>query len=106
MAISFEIPDKLQQGLQMTGAVAKAVMRDESRKLDAHEHERPATFIAMMWPVMREQQRRQLDRAGSGGGRKREGPGMFNLNMILTFEILSWGDVGQMLCMPTALLAG
>ena len=26
--------------------------------------------------------------------------------MIYTFEMLSWGDVGQMLCMPTALLAG
>jgi acyl-CoA dehydrogenase len=26
--------------------------------------------------------------------------------MIYTFEMLSWGDVGQMLCMPSALLAG
>lgn len=105
MAISFEIPEKLRQGLQMTEALAKGVMRGEARRLDEHEHERPATFISLMWPVLREQQKRQLDRQAAGGP-KREGPGTLNLNMILTFEMLSWGDVGQTLCMPMALLAG
>lgn len=105
MTISFEIPEKLRQGLQMTEAVAKGVMRGEARRLDEHEHERPATFISLMWPVLREQQKRQLDRQAAGGP-KREGPGTLNLNMVLTFEMLSWGDVGQTLCMPMALLAG
>jgi len=105
MAISFEIPEKLLQGLQMTEAVAKGIMRGEARRLDENEHERPTTFISMMWPVLREQQRRRLDRQ-AGDAPRREGPGTFNLNMILTFEMLSWGDVGQMLCMPTSLLAG
>ncbi|MCC6801093.1 MAG: acyl-CoA dehydrogenase family protein [Anaerolineae bacterium] len=105
MAISFEIPEKLRQGLQMTEAVAKGVMRGEARRLDEHEHERPATFISLMWPVLREQQKRQLDRQAAGGP-KREGLGTLNLNMVLTFEMLSWGDVGQTLCMPMALLAG
>jgi len=105
MAISFEIPEKLQQGLQMTEAVAKGIMRGEARRLDEREHERPTAFVSMMWPVLREQQKRQLDRQAAGGP-KREGPGTLNLNMILTFEMLSWGDVGQMLCMPMALLAG
>ena len=88
MAISFEIPEKLQQTLQMTEAVAKGIMRGEARRLDENEHERPTTFISMMWPVLREQQRRQLDRA-SQGERKREGPGMLNVSMVLTFEMLS-----------------
>ncbi len=42
----------------------------------------------------------------SGEVKERKGPGITNLNMVYTFETLSWGDVGQMLCMPTALLAG
>lgn len=105
MAISFEIPEKLLQGLQMTEAVAKGIMRGEARRLDENEHERPTTFISMMWPVLREQQKRQLDRQ-AGATPRREGPGTLNLNMVLTFEMLSWGDVGQMLCMPTSLLAG
>jgi len=105
MAISFQIPEKITQGLRMTEAVAEGVMRGEARRLDEHEHERPTAFINLMWPVLREQQKRQLDRQASGGP-KREGPGTLNLNMILTFEMLSWGDVGQMLCMPMALLAG
>jgi acyl-CoA dehydrogenase len=105
MAISFEIPEKIQQGLQMTEALAKGIMRPESRKLDENEHTRPVDFIKMTWPVMKEQQKRMLDRR-TADQPKREGPGTQNLNMICTFEMLSWGDVGQMLCMPTSLLAG
>jgi len=110
MAISFEIPERIIQGLQMTEALAQSIMRPESRQLDEHEHERPASFIQMTWPVSREQQKRTLDKlaAQQRGDEtpKRDGPGILNLNMVYTFETLSWGDVGQMLCMPMALLAG
>ena len=109
MAISFEIPERIQQNLQMTQALATGIMRPEARTLDEHEHTRPETFINMTWPVMKEQQKRQLDKAAaaaSGAAPQRSGPGIMNLNMVYTFEMLSWGDVGQMLCMPMALLAG
>jgi acyl-CoA dehydrogenase len=108
MPISFEIPDKLKPGLQMTEALATGIMRDEARKLDENEHQRPATFISMTWPVMKDQQKRQLARLQRSEEEKKErkGPGLANINMIHTFEILSWGDVGQLLCMPSALLAG
>ena len=111
MPISFEIPERIKQNLQMTEALASGIMRPEARYYDEHEHERPHTFITMTWPVMRDQQKRQLDRLaaqarGEVPEKKREGPGITNLNMVFTFEMLSWGDVGQMLCMPTALLAG
>jgi len=111
MAISFEIPERIKQNLQMTEALATGIMRPESRALDENEHTRPETFIQMTWPVMREQQKRQLDKlqakeAGELPEKKAKGPGIYALNMIYTFEMLSWGDVGQMLCMPTALLAG
>ncbi len=111
MPISFEIPERIRQNLQMTEALASGIMRPDARYYDEHEHERPHTFITMTWPVMRDQQKRQLDRMtaqarGEVPEKKREGPGITYLNMVFTFEMLSWGDVGQMLCMPTALLAG
>jgi acyl-CoA dehydrogenase len=109
MAISFEIPERIAQGLQMTEALATGIMRPEARTLDENEHTRPETFIKMTWPVMKDQQKRQLDKAAaqaSGEVKERKGPGITNLNMVYTFETLSWGDVSQMLCLPTALLAG
>jgi acyl-CoA dehydrogenase len=109
MAISFEIPERIVQGLQMTEALATGIMRPEARTLDENEHTRPETFIKMTWPVMKDQQKRQLDKAAaqaSGEVKERKGPGITTLNMVYTFETLSWGDVGQMLCLPTSLLAG
>ncbi|NDJ75337.1 MAG: acyl-CoA dehydrogenase [Chloroflexi bacterium] len=109
MPISFEIPERIKQGLQMTEALATGIMRPEARALDENEHQRPESVIKMTWPVMRDQQKRQLDKmaaAAAGEKPKRKGPGITNLNMIYTFEMLSWGDTGQLLCMPTALLAG
>ncbi len=60
MAISFEIPERITQGLQMTQALATGIMRPEARTLDENEHTRPETFINMTWPVMKDQQKRQL----------------------------------------------
>jgi acyl-CoA dehydrogenase len=111
MAISFEIPERIQQGLQMTAALASGIMRPEARMLDENEHQRPESMIKMMWPVVRDQQKRALDKmkAQAGGdtpAKERKGPGITALNMIYTFEMLSWGDTGQLLCMPVPLLAG
>lgn len=109
MPISFEIPERIQQNLQMAEALARGIMRPEARALDENEHQRPETFIKMTWPVSREQQKRALDKLAAraaGDAPQREGPGIRMVDMIHTFEMLSWGDVGQLLCMPTPLLAG
>ncbi len=109
MPISFEIPERIQQNLQMAEALARGIMRPEARALDENEHQRPETFIKMTWPVSREQQKRALDKLAAraaGEAPQRERPGIRMLDMIHTFEMLSWGDVGQLLCMPTPLLAG
>jgi len=109
MPISFEIPERIQQNLQMAEALARGIMRPEARALDENEHQRPETFIKMTWPVSREQQKRALDKLAARAASdapQREGPGIRMVDMIHTFEILSWGDVGQLLCMPTPLLAG
>jgi len=109
MAISFEIPERIRQELQMTEALASGVMRPEARRLDENEHTRPTDFIKMMWPVMRDQQKKALDKLAAqseGEAPKREGPGIANLRLMHMVEMLSWGDVGQYLCLPSALLAG
>jgi acyl-CoA dehydrogenase len=110
MAISFEIPERITQELQMTEALARGIMRPASRQLDENEYARPTDYVKMMWPVMREQQKHQLDKlAAQQRGEtapKRTGPGITNLRLVYMVEMLSWGDVGQYLCTPTALLAG
>jgi acyl-CoA dehydrogenase len=108
MAISFDIPERIEQERQMLRAVAENIMRPISREMDENEHQRPTAFISAMWPVARDTQARALERLRSDGGDKpkREGPGIANLRLIYTVEQLSWGDVGIYLCMPSAALAG
>ncbi len=109
MAIAFDIPERIVQEREMLRQVAEGVMRPISREMDEHEHERPWQFISVMWPVLRDQQARALDKLKNedGGDKpKREGPGITNLRLIMLAEQLSWGDVGIYLCMPSSLLGG
>lgn len=111
MAISFELPDRIMQEREMARMVAEGVMRPHARQLDEHEHERPTVYISTIWPVMKEQQARQVAKwkeAAQGGEAKprREGPGIANVRMVVLAEMMSWGDVGQYLCTPAPLLAG
>ncbi len=107
MTIDFEIPERVLQETQMIKSVAESVMRPLSRDMDEREHERPWPFINMMWPILRDQQARALEKMKPGVEKsKREGPGITNLRMIFLAEQLSWGDVGIYLCMPAALLGG
>lgn len=105
--ISFEIPEKLKAQLGMTEMVAKQVMRQYSRYYDEYEHERPKEFIELMWPIMKQQNKGQIERLKSDEGpRKKEGPSSSFLMYILNIEMLSYGDVGQYLCVPTGALGG
>jgi acyl-CoA dehydrogenase len=108
MAISFELPERVLQEHQMAQALAEGIMRPASRKLDENEHERPDDFVKMMWPVLRDQQAKQLDRLKEPPDeiKEKRGPRTTYLRMMYQVEALSWGDAGQYLCMPSALLAG
>jgi acyl-CoA dehydrogenase len=109
MAISFEIPESVIQQRNLLQMVAEGVMRPDARRLDENDHERPWNFINAMWPVLRDMQAKATARLQSGDGGdepKRKGPGTAYLRMIFLAEMLSWGDVGQYLCMPHPLLAG
>lgn len=105
--ISFEIPEKIKIQLTMTEMVAKQVMRPCSRHYDEHEHDRPKEFIEMMWPIMKQQNKAQVERwKANGSAAKKEGPNTAILGLILNIEMLSYGDAGQYLCIPTGGLGG
>ncbi len=104
--ISFEIPEKITNQLQMAQMVAEQVMRPKSRYYDEHEHERPTEYINIMWPVLREQNKRQFERSRNGASAERKGPGTAILRLVMLVETLSWGDAGQYLCTPDSALGG
>jgi acyl-CoA dehydrogenase len=104
--INFEIPEKITNELQMAKMVAEQVMRVKSRYYDEHEHERPVEYINFMWPVMREQNKRQLEKSANGKKPARTGPGISGLRLVMLVETLSWGDAGQYLCTPDSALGG
>lgn len=107
--ISFKIPERITNELQMVKMVAEQVMRQYSRYYDEHEHERPQEFIDMMWPVMREQYKRDYEKAiavNGNGKTAKKGPSTAPLRLVMLIELLSWGDAGQYLCIPSPALGG
>ncbi|MBL8133947.1 MAG: acyl-CoA dehydrogenase family protein [Anaerolineae bacterium] len=107
MAISFEVPENVKQQQDMVKMVAEHIMRPISRELDENEHARPLPFIENMWPFMRDMQKRNLEKLDAGEGwKRREGPGVTNLRLMMMIEMLSWGDAGIYLCLPGGALGG
>ncbi|MDX2163330.1 MAG: acyl-CoA dehydrogenase [bacterium] len=107
MAISFEIPAKLLPEMEMVKGVAEYAMRPLSRHLDEHEHARPEQFFQLTWGMMRDTQKRNLERLmNPDSGKKREGPSTAILRLMLMIEMLSWGDAGVYLCLPGGALGG
>jgi acyl-CoA dehydrogenase len=108
--ISFEMPERIKNELQMAEMVARQVMRPNSRKYDEREHERPVEYINIMWQVLREQNKRHYERAaqaeGNGARPQREGPNWSIVRLIAMIETLSWGDAGMYLCTPDPALGG
>ena len=112
MAIDFEIPEFLTQQMQMVEYIVQTTMRPFSRELDENEHQRPTQFIEQMWPIMSAQQKATLERLQKppeDEGEKPKKPKRARttyLRLMLLIEMLSWGDAGIYLCMPTAALGG
>ncbi len=112
MPISFEIPEFIQQQGQMVKWIAETTMRPYARELDEHEHERPKEFVEQMWPIMRDQQKSALDklqRTEQGGEQAEKKPKRAStrmLGLLVQIEMLSWGDAGIYLCMPSPGLGG
>jgi acyl-CoA dehydrogenase len=108
MPISFEIPEKVQQQAEMAKMAAEFFMRPVSRELDENEHARPTAFAENMWPVMREMQKRTLDKlaAPPETDARPDRQSTQTLRLMLMIEMLSWGDAGIYLCLPGGALGG
>jgi acyl-CoA dehydrogenase len=110
MTINFEIPEFIQQQTQMIKWVAESTMRTVARDLDEREHERPTAFVETMWPIVRDQQAAtlaKLHKAENGeSSEKKDKPSTRVLGLMLLIEMLSWGDAGIYLCLPTSALGG
>lgn len=110
MTIHFEMPERITQEQAMLKALAEMYMRPFSRDLDENEHARPTEFIEAMWPILRDQNARSMERAKEraesdtkASGEKRAS--IQYLRFMALIEMLSWGDVGVYLSMPTGGLA-
>jgi acyl-CoA dehydrogenase len=119
MPISFEIPDSVTQMTQMVQFIAESAMRPYSRELDENEHARPTQFIEAVWPFLSGQQANSLakiekqieaqqngDAAVKEKSEKKARQRDHYLQMMYMVEILSWGDAGIYLCLPSAALGG
>jgi acyl-CoA dehydrogenase len=104
--INFAIPEEITRELKMAKMVAEQVMRSKSRYYDEHEHERPWEYINIMWPVLREQNKRQFEGAAKDRSPDKEKVRSAALRLVLLVETLSWGDAGQYLCTPDPALGG
>jgi acyl-CoA dehydrogenase len=109
--ISFEIPEKIKQELQMLEMVAKTTMRPAARDVDEDEQEAlPEQFIKTMWPVMQGVTKGTVKRAQAQidgeEAKKSEGPSIAYTRMLHQIEMLSWGDEGIYLSIPGPMLGG
>ncbi|MEQ8672126.1 MAG: acyl-CoA dehydrogenase family protein [Aggregatilineales bacterium] len=110
--IDFEIPENLMQQREMVKFIVDSTMRPFSRELDEHEHQRPTVFMEQMWTFLSAQQKAQLDKLksseeGDGGTAVKEKVKRTTyLRLMLMVEMLSWGDAGIYLCLPSAALGG
>lgn len=113
MAIDFKVPDGILQTTQMVQYIAETTMRTVSRELDEHEHERPTAFVEALWPILSAQQaqslakiERDMEAGGAPVKEKKERASTHYLGMMHLVEMLSWGDAGIYLCLPSAALGG
>jgi len=104
--IDFEIPDFICNEIQMAEMMARQVMRAKSRYYDEHEHERPWEYINLMWPVMKERAKKQLERSTKEQSSQPSGRSTAILRLVMQVEMLSWGDAGLYLMTPDAALGG
>lgn len=126
MSIEFKTPESIEKQLRPVQVIAENVMRPESRILDDQEHARPAKFVQMMWPQMRQMEAANLEAALKRAHKGQNGNGaadnalakssegsngevranLANLTLVHMIEMLSWGDAGVYLCIPGSALGG
>ncbi len=108
--ISFEMPEKIQQTVNLMTMVADNMMRPVARHFDEHEHEVPWDYINFMHDAMKQMgggsfiPSSDKPKKAGDGEKKKEGPRIGYQRLAYTAEILSWGDAGLYLCTPAGML--
>ncbi|TMC56504.1 MAG: acyl-CoA dehydrogenase [Chloroflexi bacterium] len=110
--IDFELPESIQQQVQMASMIAQNMMRPLSREYDEREaeHTKPMEFINFMWEVTKQQSQASVARSRRGvgaaddGKKKRASQG--SMTLVHLIEAMSWGDVGLYLSVPGPGLGG
>lgn len=95
--ISFDIPESIQQTVDMIEAVATEMMRPAARYYDEHEHEVPWDYINFMHQALQAAGGMTMAPRQSDGDGK---PRLDYQQMAHYVEMLSWGDAGLYLCTP------
>lgn len=95
--ISFEIPEEIEQTVNMIEAVATEMMRPKARYFDDHEHEVPWDYINFMHDALQAAGGMTMAPKPSDGSDK---PRLDYQQMAHSIEMLSWGDAGLYLCTP------
>lgn len=111
--IDFEIPEPIQQQVQMLRFVAENMVRPISRQYDEQEHEKPMELFNFMWESLKQQSQasyernRKRDQAGKASADdKPRRPSMGSMSFVHVIETMAWGDVGIYLSVPGAGLGG
>jgi len=121
--IDFSLPKSIEQQNSQIKMVAENLMRPFSREIDENEHEKPWDFINMTWQFTSSDLAARLKKLkakqngnsesphqnGSNGKTPTKNgakPRTHYLTLANYIEILSWGDAGIYLCMPSSALAG
>ncbi len=111
--ISFEIPETVKNQQQLIKMVAEQTMRPKSRFYDENEGEIPVEYVDMMWQFASQQQKSQIKKwenslKGQNGSSKKGAALPFArlTHLMYMIEMLSWGDAGIYLCLPSPMLGG
>jgi acyl-CoA dehydrogenase len=103
--ISFEKSKAIVQQEFLLQTVVDNMIRPYSREFDENEHEIPWSFINFMHDVMKQMGASSLVTKDAIDGEekveKKKGPREAYQVMAHQIEMLSWGDAGFYLCLPT-----
>ena len=99
--ISFEMPERIKNELQMAEMVARQVMRPTRANTTCTSTMAGRVYQRHVAGIARQNRRRfekQMQQNGNGDRPQREGPNWSIVRLIAMVEMLSWGDAGMYLC--------
>jgi acyl-CoA dehydrogenase len=116
--IDFEMPEALQQQMQLMQMVAANMLRPISREYDEREseHAKPMELFTLMWETLKQQNLAAYERSRrhaqasaavpDDGKPVQRKSSTASMSLIHTIETLAWADAGLYLSVPGSGLGG